>query len=244
MNSKITKTTTLGEIATQNINYVTILYQYNLDFYCDGLKRLEDACSERGINTNCVLEELNHLDIRYTPSALHFKDWSMELLIQYVLKFHHSYIREEGPKILNLLTSVCQTYGDENPNLIQIKQLFTLSLEDLENHLMKEEQVLFPFIDEILSAYYRHAPLPQFHCGSIENPISVMESEHTGEGDRFREIARLTNEYKAPQNANDDYKNVMLRLKEFEQNLHLHIHVENNIIFPRAIELQTSCMQN
>lgn len=235
-----TANTTLGTIVANNISLANTLYRYNLDFCCGGGETLETACKNNQLDLNEVIQALNTEPMADYATALQFNAWSTDLLIDYILKFHHDYIRMEGPKTLDLLNKVCLAHSDKNPELLEVKKLFIASLEDLFNHLAKEEQILFPMIYELIEAKNKNQELPPFHCGSIENPINVMEMEHTGEGDRYRLIAELTNNYSTPAHGCESYLAVMNRLKQFEQNLHIHIHVENNIIFPRGVQLQNS----
>lgn len=132
------------------------------------------------------------------------------------------------------------TFTEINTTLYEVKALFDASLTDLNEHLNKEEQILFPYIYEMHEAYSSRKPLPFFHCGGVEQPIAVMMSEHDTEGSRFREISRLTNTYLAPDDACESYRLVLNQLNEFEENLHHHIHLENNIVFPAAIQIQLS----
>lgn len=238
---KFTKDTKLGDIVAQNMSYAETLYQYNLDFCCGGTRSLGEACKNAKVELEELLTVLHETENEKVSTALQFKAWSTELLIDYILKFHHYYIRTEGPKTLELLQTVCSVHATTHSNLLKVKELFTASINDLFNHLIKEEQILFPFIYEIEQAYATGVILPEFHCGSIENPIRVMEEEHSGEGERFRAIEKLTDGYTTPSSGCDSYKLVMKRLRDFQQNLHIHIHVENNILFPRAIKMQTIC---
>lgn len=238
----ITSHTTLGAIVANNISYANTLYQYNLDFCCGGAQTLSEACEEQNINVDTVIKAIEATPQAEYATALQFDAWRLDLLIDYILKFHHDYIRTEGPKTYQLLDKVCQVHGATNPKLLEVRTLFAASLEDLFSHLNKEEMVLFPFIDEILKAQASRTPLPAFHCGSIENPINAMEYEHAGEGERFRTIAALTDNYTAPEYACESYKLVMDRLKQFEENLHIHIHCENNILFRKALSLQNKCL--
>lgn len=234
----ITRNTSMGDIVAQNINNANVLNQYNLDFCCGGDQTLATACLEKNIDVNEVIQVINSNISSLEAPALQFNTWRLDLLIDYIVKYHHHYIRTQGIETYKLLEKVCQVHGEQNPSLFQVKKLMYESLTDLHQHLDKEEIVLFPFIHELLQAEAQHQTLPQFHCGSIENPISVMMSEHDGEGERFRQISELTNSYTPPSYACNSYQLVLHLLKEFEQNLHIHIHVENNILFPKSIALQ------
>ena len=150
-------------------------------------------------------------------------------------------IRYQGPQILQLLDRVCEAHAGKHPELYEVRELFQESWIDLNNHLTKEEMVLFPYIYDLFDAVAQHRPIPAFHCGSVSSPISVMMSEHDAEGERFRRISGLTHGYLVPGDACSSYRLLLEMLRPFEDNLHHHIHLENNIVFPKAIELQENC---
>lgn len=234
---------TVGEIVSQNIAYTKVFQACGIDFCCGGNILLREAAEKVNVNIEEVLNDLNAIDTSdaVIAKAFNFDAWSLDLLIDYIFKFHHNYIRTIGNEIYELLDKVVKVHGDTDPHLKEVQSLFTASLVELNDHLAKEENILFPFIFEILEANQRGASLPEFHCGSIENPIRVMEQEHDDEGVRFRVISELTNSYSIPPHACASYKLVLEELKQFEDNLHIHIHVENNILFPKAIRLQELC---
>lgn len=234
---------TVGEIVSQNIAYAKVFQTHGIDFCCGGDILLLEAVKMVGVNIKELVRDLNAVNTSDTVivRALNFDAWSLDLLIDYIFKFHHNYIKTEGNKIYELIGKVVKAHGNTDPHLREVQSLFAASLVDLNEHLAKEENILFPFIMEILNTHQRGASLPEFHCGSIENPIRVMEQEHNDEGARFRVISELTNSYSIPPHACASYKLVLEELKQFEDNLHIHIHVENNILFPKAIKLQELC---
>lgn len=235
------KEMTVGEIASQNIEYSKIFKTHKIDFCCGGNISLQQAAKNAGAELDKVVEELNNIKSSETSvGALNFDAWPLDLLIDYVFKFHHHYIRTTGTEIYQLLDKVQKVHGETDPHLKEVQALFGSALVDLNNHLGKEENILFPYILEILKTAENGDHLPEFHCGSIENPIRVMMQEHDDEGVRFKKISELTNVYLPPAHACNSYKLVLNELKQFEENLHIHIHVENNILFPKAIELENS----
>ena len=152
-------------------------------------------------------------------SRFNFSEWPLDLLVDYVLKVHHRGVRENGPDTLRLINKVMM----ENLVLDEVEQLFSQSLSDLDTHLMKEERVLFPYILDLYEAVRSGQPIAPMHCGTVRNPINVM-----------------INDYHAPDDASEDYKELMRQLSEFRENLKEHTHVENDIIFPKAIEMEAS----
>lgn len=232
---------TVGEIVTQNLKYATVFQSLGIDFCCGGDVVLSDAATKVGIPLEAIVEKLKGNVEEYNmPKALNFDEWSLDLLIDYVVKFHHNYIRTRGPEIYSLVEKVVNVHGETDKHLHTIMDLFKASLFDLNNHLDKEENILFPLIRDLIVASEEGQALPSFHCGSVQNPIYVMMKEHDDEGIRFRKIAELTNGYTAPEYACNSYRLLLDELKQFEENLHIHIHVENNILFPKAVKLESS----
>lgn len=237
------KDKTVGQIVSLNIGYAKIFQKYGIDFCCGGDILLTDAVNKTNVSLDDILKDMEmplHSDI---PQALNFNAWSLDLLIDYIVKFHHNYIRTEGHKIYTLLDKVCKAHGDRDKHLYEVLDLFRESLIDLHNHLDKEENVLFPYVYEVVDALNKDKEAPYFHCGSVVNPIRVMMQEHEDEGIRFRKISALTNTYQAPEYACNSYKLVLEELKNFEENLHIHIHSENNILFPKAIKIEDSLIR-
>lgn len=167
-------------------------------------------------------------------SRFEFKKWPLDLLIDYALKMHHRMIRARGPELLELISEL----RDDYPNMAEVEMLFEESLSDLNDHLLKEENVLFPYLYELWNGKIARRPVAPMHCGTIANPIKVMIMEHEGETNRHQKISELTNGYLAPENASIDYKRAVEGLKEFAANLHEHIHIENDIIFPMSQEIE------
>lgn len=226
----------VGEIVADNFEYSKIFDKYKIDFCCNGSVPLTEACKQADIEIDRVIRELES-EMPEGSATVDFKSWPTDLLADYILKFHHRNIRKQGPEIAALLDKVCRAHGDNHPELYEVKALFNESLIDLENHLEKEEMVLFPYIYDLCAAREHGRPAPYFHCGTIESPIAVMMAEHDAEGERYREISRLTNDYTVPEDGCSSYRLLLERLKAFEEALHHHIHLENNIVFPRAIAM-------
>lgn len=199
---------TVGQIVAGNFDTTKVFSRYHIDFCCHGNTPFAEACRNRGIDPEAVARELNELQENTVSNAPDFAGWPIDLLIDYVLKIHHRGIRAKGPQIEALLTKVTEAHSKNHPELLQVQALFRDSLLDLENHLSKEENVLFPYV------YDNH------------------------EGERFEKISSLTNGFTAPEDACASFRLVLQQLKQFEEALHEHIHLENNIIFPRALELE------
>lgn len=227
----------VGKIVAGNYAAARVFAQYGIDFCCHGDTPLEAACAGNGVSVEEVTAALEAAgDAR--PVAGEFASWPLDLLIDYILKIHHRGIRREGPGILELLEKVESVHGSRHPELHEVKELFAESLQELEQHLQKEENVLFPYLLELFEASEAGRPIGQMHCGTVSNPIRVMRMEHEGEGDRYHRVAGLTNNFTAPDDGCASYRLVMQQLKEFVDALYEHIHLENNILFPKAVELE------
>lgn len=174
--------------------------------------------------------------------AIPFAEWPTDLLIDYVLKIHHRGIRAKGPQLLADIRRVAEVHGDAHPELRQLDRLFAESLEDLENHLQKEEQVLFPYCYELFEAKERGVKHEKMHCGTVANPIRVMLREHNDEGTRYKYIRNLMHGFEAPQDACASYRLMLQDLEMFMDGLFEHIHIENNILFPRFVALESKCV--
>ena len=163
-------------------------------------------------------------------SKYQFEEWPTDLLIDYALKIHHRGIREKGPEILSLIHSMM----GENQLMAEIESLFSECMLDLENHLQKEEQVLFPFTYQLMESQLTGQPAAPIHCGSVAMPIHVMILEHDNETKRQQHLRKLTNNYTPAADASGDYKLLLSLLKNFAEDLNEHVYIENEIIFPRS----------
>ena len=171
-------------------------------------------------------------------SSYPVEQWPLDLLVDYVLKVHHRGTCEQGPVILNKLIEVAEEHREDNPNLLKVTDHFRNSLYDLDTHCTKEERVLYPYILEMFSAHSIGQTVTPFHCGTIQGPIGVMVADHSDELDRHNRIAELTDNYKAPEGADEDYVEAMQLLKQFRQGLDEHIALENEVVFPMALKLE------
>src|SRR5690606_35568280 len=169
-----------------------------------------------------------------------YQSWPLDLLADYIEKKHHRYVEQRSLEIKPFLDKLCKVHGDRHPELFEINGLFTSSVSALAQHMKKEELVLFPFIRKMVQAKSNGQPLETPHFGTVENPVAIMMHEHDTEGERFRERARLTDDYQPPAHACNTYRVTFALLQEFEDDLLKHIHLENNILFPAAKAMEAS----
>lgn len=232
-----TRTDFIGNMVAEDFRTATIFKRHGIDFCCKGGRTIEEACSNKKLTPEKIYEELEALP-KNEGSTIDFNSWPLDLLTDYIEKTHHRYVEEKTPVLQAFLDKLCKVHGDRHPELFEINALFNESAHDLAAHMKKEELILFPFVKNMVKAKISGSALSQPHFGTVENPVHMMEHEHTVEGDRFRRIAEITDEYLPPADACNTYKVAFAMLQDFENDLHKHIHLENNILFPKAIRLE------
>jgi regulator of cell morphogenesis and NO signaling len=232
-----TRTDLIGDMVAEDFRTAAIFKKYGIDFCCKGGRTIEDACDKKDLDPNKIYTDLENLPT-YGASGIDFKAWPLDLLADYVEKTHHRYVEEKTPIIQQFLDKLCKVHGDRHPELFEIRELFNASAQDLAAHLKKEELVLFPFVRKMMNSKISGQPIEQPHFGTVENPVEMMKHEHTVEGERLEKIAQLTNNYNPPADACNTYRVTFAMLQDFENDLHTHIHLENNILFPKSIELE------
>lgn len=232
------KTQTIGKLAADDYRTAVVFQKYKIDFCCNGDRTIEEACINKKIPVEGILAELNAISNKPDNQKTDYQSWSLDLLCDYIEKKHHRYIEQTIPAIKQYLDKLCKVHGNNNPELFEIKVQFNASAGELAAHMKKEELILFPYIRKMVAAKNNHENLGQRGFGTIQNSIQMMMHEHDIEGDRFRKISSLSCNYNPPSHACNTYKITYSLLKEFEEDLHLHIHLENNILFPEVIELE------
>lgn len=229
----------VGEIVKENFKAADVFSKHGIDFCCGGKIGLEQACNESGSDLSTVVLELNQLENQAGAGNFDFDSWELSFLIDFIINTHHNYIRKAVPEILPLAQKVAEVHGDLHPEVIQINHLFNTLVNELMSHMEKEEQILFPMIKKMVDPKTSQEELDNFHCGSVDGPISVMEAEHDNAGDVLKEISKLSSGYTLPEGACNTYRVLYGKLNEFENDLHRHIHLENNILFPKSLQLET-----
>ena len=228
----------IGQYVADDFRTAAIFSNYKIDFCCNGNRTVAEACDKNGIDSNVLLDELNDILNPKTDETIDYKSWPIDLLAEYIEKKHHRYVEEKIPVLRQFLDKLCKVHGERHPELFKINELFTASAGELASHMKKEELILFPFVKRMLKAKLGNEAIQSPQFGTVENPIGMMMEEHDNEGQRFRNIAELTDNYSPPADACNTYKVTYAMLDEFEKDLHLHIHLENNILFPKAIKLE------
>ncbi|MBK6544336.1 MAG: iron-sulfur cluster repair di-iron protein [Saprospiraceae bacterium] len=234
----------IGELVARDYRTASVFKKYSIDFCCQGNRTIQEACEKKNIDTKKVLEDLVAMMEAKSESTTDYQSWPLDLLADYIEKKHHRYVQEKTLEIQPYLDKICKVHGERHPELLKIKEEFNASACELAAHMKKEELILFPFIRKMTKAKLENTKVDAAHFGTVKNPIQMMMNEHTVEGHRFMKIEELTNNYTPPQDACNTYRVSFALLKEFEQDLHLHIHLENNILFPKAIEIEKELIQN
>jgi regulator of cell morphogenesis and NO signaling len=225
----------VGSIVAENFKTAQVFTKYGIDFCCKGGVSLKQACANKGVDINQISNDLQRAVI--LPEEIHYVDFGLSQLIDHILVNHHQYVENTIPVLNAYLQKLAKVHGERHPELLKIRDQYLMASEALISHMKKEELILFPYIKAMEEARNNHYPLSQPHFGHIDNPIHLMEDEHDTEGERFRRISELSNAYSPPSDGCQTYKVAFAMLKEFEEDLHTHIHLENNILFPKAIEL-------
>lgn len=229
----------IGELVAQDYRTASVFKKYGIDFCCQGNRSIRDATDKKKLDSSQLVADLNAVVQSSSQSATDFQSWPLDLLADYIEKKHHHYVEAKTSEIQPYLDKICKVHGAHHPELFGIQAHFNASAGELAMHMKKEELMLFPFVRKLAKAKQENTKVEAPHFfGTVQNPIQMMMQEHDTEGQRFREIEALSNSYTPPQDACNTYKATFALLKEFEEDLHLHIHLENNILFPKAIELE------
>lgn len=226
----------LASIVTGHHQSAAVFEKYDLDFCCKGKRSLQEACREKKINPAAVLQDLEKVMEQTDAGRLHFSELSLSQLISYIESTHHEYVRRQLPLIHGYLEKVASKHGERHPELHPILENFSAIREEMELHMQKEEKVLFPRIREIENLSSWNQPL-SLSSTFISAPVAMMEQEHEHAGALMAEIRSLSNEYNAPADACTTYKLSFASLQAFEEDLHRHVHLENYLLFPAALQL-------
>jgi regulator of cell morphogenesis and NO signaling len=230
----------IGELVNKRPERAMVFERCGIDFCCGGQRTLAAACRQAGANVEYVCRELAALDQQL--HEVHERDWtrcSLSGLVDEIVDHHHAYLRTELPRLEALFRKVVAAHATAHPELRNAHSIFQALASELSQHMLKEERVLFPVIKALETAQQLRRALPVFHCGSVSNPIGMMVREHREAGDALHAIRRLTHEFTPPADACPTYRALLAGLLALERDLHLHIHKENNLLFPRAAELES-----
>jgi regulator of cell morphogenesis and NO signaling len=236
----LTTTRTVGEIAAEMPGTTREFEKLGIDYCCGGSRTLGEACAAANISIDEALARLeksaesNRFDAK--------QDWQKQLLadlISHITGTHHAFVRTESLRIEALAAKVAGVHGKNHPELLQVKDVFSALAAELSVHLMKEEQILFPYVQRMEESALAGESAPPAMFGTVLNPVRMMMQEHDGAGDSLRTLRTITKDYVVPDDACISYRTLYRALEGYEADLHQHIHLENNILFPRAVAMET-----
>jgi regulator of cell morphogenesis and NO signaling len=235
----IETTQTVGELAAQCPGATREFEKLGIDYCCGGTRTLGEACAEAKITVEQAMARLQEgLASSQTKDQRNWQAASMADLIAHINGTHHVFVRSECSRIENLVAKVVSVHGKNHPELLEVQNIFVDLANELSVHLMKEEQILFPYVLRLEEAAFAGEPAPPAMFGTVVNPVRMMMTEHDGAGDVLKRLRAVTNDYTLPADACVSYKTLYEALKGFEADLHQHIHLENNILFPRSVALE------
>jgi regulator of cell morphogenesis and NO signaling len=231
MNTKTLNSKTIGQIVANDYRAATIFKQAGIDFCCGGNKTLDSACKEKNIETEKLESEIMALERSSPAHQFDFNNWDLGFLSDYIVNTHHKYILKALPELLFYTQKIADVHGRNHPELLEVASLFSDINRELLQHLKNEEEILFPAIKaEIKSP-------SEVTKATIKNEISRMTGEHEFAGGAMDRINVMTNAYSIPDDACNTYRVTFKLLEEFEDDLHTHVHLENNILYPKALNL-------
>jgi len=231
MSNQINIPLTIGEIVANDFRSASLFKEAGIDFCCGGNKSLSDACKEKGADESHLIQQLEILAQTPVSGATNFKEWNLSFLSDYIVNTHHKFVLKTLPELVFYTRKIADVHGDNHPELIKVASLFIQINEELLQHLKNEEEVLFPAIKEAEKNASAEVK------ATIVSEITRMQGEHEFAGGAMDKINVLTNNYLIPVDACNTYRVSLKLLEQFEDDLHIHVHLENNILYPKALKL-------
>ena len=240
MSLRFDTSTPLGNIVASNYRAAGVLDRFGLDFCCGGKRTFGEACAAARLDPGTVAAELAKLSAAPGTEDVPDASWPVEELAHYIVRRHHEYVRQQLPVIGGHLEKLVAVHGERHPELRQIARHFAELSGELQRHMMKEEQILFPYVQQLAASaeFGLEPPIGMF--GSVSNPIRMMEAEHRHAGDELGAIRGLSANYSVPADGCTTYRVCYEELAAFDADLRQHIHLENNILFPHAVTLEAA----
>ncbi|HXW07603.1 MAG TPA: iron-sulfur cluster repair di-iron protein [Vicinamibacterales bacterium] len=228
---------TIGEIVAADFRTAAVFHRHGIDFCCRGGRLFPAACQEQGVDPERLLAELDEARRSDGPAPPDFASWDELTLIDYIVSHHHEYVRAITPTLIAHTEKVARVHGGTHPELGEVSALMAGVAREMATHMLKEEHILFPHIHAMAQAAQQGCPPPPSPFGTVENPIRMMETEHESAGEAMARIRELTGGFVPPSDACATYRVCLQELDAFEQDLHQHVHLENNLLFPKARRL-------
>jgi regulator of cell morphogenesis and NO signaling len=225
---------TIGEMAAADQRAIQVFEKYGIDFCCGGQKTFGEACAEKGLDTGQVLQELEEAAQAASGPGEHYDQWELDFLADYIVNQYHTYTKSMLLRVRDFAAKVTEVHGDRHPETRLIAQQWSELSQEMTAHLQKEETLLFPYIKQLVKGEKKSQPV----AGSTQQLIWEMEAEHEAVGESLAEIEALSHGFTPPQDACNTYRALYGYLREFDENTKKHVHLENNILFPRAVRLE------
>lgn len=225
---------TVKDYVVADFRTAAVFERHGLDFCCGGGQPLTEACAKKGLDVAAVTAELDAVLASAGGKGDDPNAWELDALTAHIVRTHHTFVREALPPLRQHADKVARVHSERHPEMVRVAELVAAVEAEMTMHMHKEEAILFPYIDELAQARRAHAHLGASPFGSIQNPISMMIDEHESAGGAMAEASRLTSGYAPPEDACMTYRVLLQELDAFEKDLHHHVHLENNILFPKA----------
>ena len=237
-------TKTIREIALESPQTVRVFEEFKIDYCCGGRKPFEDACLGAGVDPQLVAQKIEAAMKSYEglEEFNRAEEKSASQLINYIIGKHHIFTVQEIERLTPLLEKVCSRHGEQHPDLFELQTVFTALSESLIPHMRKEETVLFPYIQMLESSLTGDVSADPPHFGTVENPIRMMMLDHEADGERLRKLREISTDYSLPEGACPSFTALYAGLQDLEKDLHRHIHLENNVLFPSAVNLERKAL--
>ncbi len=230
--------TKVKEIVLSNPAAARVLEDAGVDYCCGGNKSLHDACLHANVSAEEILKRLRENSEQVSPADINWVSAPLADVTRHLREKHHRYVREAIPRVQALAAKVKSKHGAKHPELAEIEALFTRVGQEMIMHMQKEEQVLFPYIDAMEKASLGQGTVEPPFFRTVKNPVHTMMQEHDAAGDIVKQIRKASSEYAPPSDACPSFQTLYHDLQQFEADLHQHVHIENNILFPRAVDME------
>lgn len=235
---------TVGELAAADHRFAGVFHEHGIDFCCGGKKSVASACEKAGVPVEKIGKELEQAAQGVRGVGVpDVRSWRPGFLAQYIVEVHHRYVRETSPKLEQFSEKVARVHGERHPETIEVHRLTMELLAELHSHMSKEEGILFPFVRALDESITNGEPRPQAFFGTAQHPITMMEDEHEHAGSLLKQIREVTSGFTPPADACNSYRYLYGTLADFEADLHQHIHLENNILFPKTIAMEQTAAE-
>lgn len=229
---------TVGEIAAKDLRKAEVFKKFGIDFCCHGKVPLKEACENAGVSEEDVKYALEHLPLNSGGRQMDFDNWQLDFLADYIVNIHHKFVRDSAPILNGLSAKIASVHGDHHPELFEVQEHITALLQEMQEHQKKEETILFPFIKQMAQCKREGKPFTYLPSGTIENPVEMMMHDHNEAAAHIHAMEKLSDNYTVPADGCQSYALYYNKLNELDNDLHVHIHLENNILFPKSVAME------